>query len=328
MSRKLNNKTLLILLLGLIGILVITKLITSKKSVRTLDTELVQIDTSQVTSMKIYPMAENGQEILFERNEGKWSVSMNGISGVADRNSVRNSLSELINLKTERLVSRTEDKWGEFHVNDSLGTRVVIQEGRKKTLDLVIGRFDYQPPPGGYQGYGQNRFSGVSYVRKSSDAEVYAVQGFLAMSFNQNFNTWRDQSFLSFASTQLTKIIYKYPADTGFIALKSQSGWMVSGLPADSASMAQYLNAISRKRSSDFEDGFQPSSPPEYEVTFEGDNMIPMHIRAFSQPGGGFILNSSLNPDSWFHSSRDGLFAQLFKRPEDFLPETGDPATQ
>ena len=319
MSKKINNKALLIVFLALSGILVISKLITSRKSERTLDTEIVQIDTARITRMLLFPLAEDGKEIAFTKEGSDWTIKMDKVSSPADEVSIQRSLSELINLKTERLVARSEDRWGEFHVDDSLGTRLIIKEGRKTTLDLVIGRFEYQPPPGGYQGYGQNQFSGNTYVRKASDDEVYAVQGFLALNFNQNFNTWRDQSLFNFSPSQLTKAVFDYPADSGFIAQKSEAGWLVGGLPADSASMANYINSISRKRSSAFEDGFQPSSPPDYQATFEGENMTPTHIRAFAQPDGKVILNSSINPESWFLSSMDNLFADIFKRAEDLL---------
>jgi len=319
MSKKINNKTLLIVFLSLTALLIITKLFTSRKSERTLDTELVQIDTAGITEMLLYPQAENGEEIVFTKKGSDWTIMMNEVTGPADHVSIRRSLSELMNLKTERLVARTGDRWKEFNVDDSLGTRLIIKEGKKKTLDLVIGRFEYQPPPGGYQGYGQNQFSGNTYVRKTSDEEVYAVQGFLALNFNQNFNTWRDQSLSNFSPSQITKIVFDYPADSGFIAQKSETGWLVGGLPADSASMAEYISNISRKRSSAFEDGFHSSSPPDYQLTLEGENMTPIHIRAFTQPQGDVILNSSINPSSWFRSSMDDLFADIYKRAEDLL---------
>ncbi len=322
MSGKINNKTLLYVFVGLIGILVITKLLTSNKLVRTLDTELVIIDTSRITHIQLYPRSETGEEIEFEKIGTKWTVSSNNIRGAADHNSLNRSLSELINLKTERLVARSEDKWGEFQVSDSLSTRLVIHEGKKKTLDLVIGRFDYQPPPGGIQGFQgnqQNQFSGVSYVRKYSEAEVYAVEGFLGLSFNQGFNTWRDQTISNLNQSQISRLVFDYPADSGFIAQRSQAGWQVAGLPADSASMVQYLNEISRKRSSSFEDGFQPSVAPDYQLNIEGDNMPQIVIRAFSQPGGDVILNSSINPETYFRSSRNDIFAEIFKPASNLL---------
>lgn len=319
MSGKINNNSLLYVFIALTGILVVTKLITSKKSVRTLNTELVQIDTSRITSIRLYPRAETGEEIIFERNGGNWTVSSKGVIAAVDQNSLKRSLSELVNLKTERLVARSKDKWEEFQVSDSLSTRIIIKEGKKETLDLIIGRFDYQPPAGGYQGYQQNQFTGLSYVRKNADEEVYAVQGFLGLSFNQNFNTWRDQTITSLTQSQITKLVFEYPADSGFIAQKSPTGWMVGGLSADSTQMAQYLSAISRKRSPDFEDGFQPSAPPEYKLTIEGDNMAPILLRAFRQPDGEICLNSSMNPNSWFRGSRDDIFGDIFKPAENLI---------
>jgi hypothetical protein len=247
---------------------------------------------------------------------------MNDVTAPADPTSVQRSLTELLNLETERLVARSEDKWEEFQVGDSLSTRVIVKEGKKKTMDLVIGRFDYQPPPQGYQGYPgqqQNQFMGLSYVRKHSEDEVYAVEGFLGLSFNQNFNSWRNQVITNLNTAQISKLVFEYPADSGFIAQKTETGWMVAGLAADSASMATYLNRMVRKRSSSFEDGFQASMSPDYQVTIDGDNMPPVIIRGYAQPGGDVILNSSLNPQSWFRSRQDDIFKDIFKGSGNFL---------
>lgn len=319
MAGKINNRILLIVLLGLVTAFVVTRFLTHKKSLRTLDTELVRIDTSAITSMTLTPKAETEKKLVFDRDGSEWTVSRNERSATADPAVVRQSLSTLLNLQTERLVSRTKDKWSNYNVTDSLGIRVEIREGKKKTLDLVLGRFDYKQPAGGYQGYGQNQISGVTYVRKSGENEVYAVQGFLAMDFFQNFNKWRNQNLLNLSSSKLSKIVYEYPADSGFIAQKSESGWMVAGLSADSAAMAKFLSSISRKRSSEFVDDYKPPESPDYQVSFEGENMTPVHIKAFRRGEDDFVLNSSINPESWFHSKRQGLFSQLFKRPGDLL---------
>lgn len=324
MSKKINNRILLIVLLGLVAVLVLTRLLTYKRSVRTLDTELVGIDTAAVTSMILYPKAEHGSKLVFDRNGTNWTVSKDERSASADASAVRRSLAALLNMKTERLVSRAKDKWSDYSVNDSLGTRVEIREGKKKTLDLVLGRFDYKPPPGGYQGYGQNQVTGVTYVRKAGQNEVYAVEGFLGMNFNQNFNTWRNQNLLNLSTSKLSKIVYDYPADSGFIAQKSANGWMVAGLSADSTAMAKFLSSISRKRSSEFVDDYKPPASPDYQVTFEGENMTPIQIKAYRRGENDFILNSSINPESWFHSQGQGLFSQLFKRPGELLGQGKD----
>ncbi len=323
MSGKFNNRTLLIVFLGLAGILVLTRVFTAKKAERTLDTDLVKIDTGRISSIYIYPQAEQGAELVFSRNGIAWIVSKDELSAPADKYSIGHALDELLNLKADRLVARSEEKWPEFHVNDSLGTRVLVKEGKKTTLDMIIGRFNYQPPPGGYSGYGQQYGTGITYVRNSDEDEVYAVEGFLAMSFNQGFNNWRDQTICRLTKDQITKVVFEYPADSGFVAQKLDVNWTINGIMADSNSMAQYLNGLSRKSHGDFADGFSPLSNPLYQVTFEGINMDPLLIRVYSQVGDELILHSSINPESYFRITRDGLFKDIFKNSAGLISGSG-----
>jgi hypothetical protein len=314
MSGKFNNRNLLLVFLGLAIILVLTRVFTAKKAERTLDTDLVDIDTSRISSIFIYPQAEQGAELAFSRRGTDWIVTRDELSAPADRYSIDNTLNELLNLKADRLVARSKEKWAEFHVNDSLGTRVLIKEGKKTTLDMIIGRFNYQPPPGGYSGYGQQQYgTGITYVRKNAEDEVYAVEGFLAMSINQGFSNWRDQAICRLTKDKITRIVFDYPADSGFIAQKTDVNWTINGILADSTSMAQYLNGLSRKSHGDFADGFSPLSNPVYQVTFEGMNMDPLLIRVYSQVSDELILHSSINPESYFRITMDGLFKEILK---------------
>jgi hypothetical protein len=313
MSGKFNNRILLIVFIGLAGILILSRLFTAKKAERTLETNLVEIDTGRISSMHIFPVAEKGAELIFSRSGSGWVVSKEGKTVPADNYSVDNALNDLINLKADRLVARSKDKWADYSVDDSLGTRVLIKEGKKTTLDLVIGRFNYQPPAGGYTGYGQQYGTGITYVRKGGEDEVYAVEGFLAMSFNQEFNNWRDQTISRLTRDQVNKIIFEYPADSGFVAQKLDEHWTIKGLPADSTSMAQYLNGMSRKSHREFADDFSPLSSPPFQVTFEGMNMEPLLIRVYVRDGSELVLHSSINPESYFRITRDGLFKDIFK---------------
>jgi hypothetical protein len=313
MSGKFNNRTLLIVLLGLAGILVLTRVFTAKKAERTLAADLVEIDTGRISNIFIYPQAEQGAELAFSRTGFAWTVSKDDLVVPADNFSIGNVLDELIKLEADRLVARSQEKWPEFHVNDSLGTRVLIKEGKKTTLDMIIGRFNYQPPTGGYSGYGQQYGTGITYVRNSDEDEVYAVEGFLAMSFNQGFNNWRDQTVCRLTMDQITRIVFEYPADSGFVAQKLDKNWTIKGILADSTSMAQYLNGLSRKSHGEFADGFSPVSNPVYQVTFEGLNMDPLLIRIYSQLGDELILHSSINPESYFRITKDGVFRDIFK---------------
>jgi len=322
MSKKFNNRNLLIILVILAGVLVVGRLTKFKKSSRTLNTEIVSIDTSRVTSMNLFPTAEKGGELIFEKKDGKWTVTKDDLTVTADPAAIENALNELVNLKTDQLVARSKDKWNAYNVTDSLGSRLLINEGKKTTLDLVIGRFNYKPSQNPYGGgYGQNQGTGFTYVREHNSDEIYSTQGFLAMTFNRNFNSWRDQTITNFTPSQVSKVVFDYPADSGFIAQKSGTGWMVSGLPADSASMAGYLSRASRKRNTNFVDENKPTGAPDYQVTFEGDNMQPLRVEAYRQTDGSYVMHSSINPDSWFSIRQDNFFKDLYKSNTDLLPK-------
>jgi len=323
MSGKFNNRTLLIVFLGLAGILVLSRVFTAKKAERTLVADLVEIDTGRISSIYIYPQAEQGAELTFSKKGRAWIVSKDELSVPADKYSIGHTMEELLNLKVDRLVARSEEKWPEFQVTDSLGTRVIVKEGKKTTLDMIIGRFNYQPPPGGYTGYGQQYGTGITYVRNSDEDEVYAVEGFLAMSVNQGFNNWRDQNICSLTKDQITKVVFDYPADSGFVAQKLDVNWTINGILADSTSMAQYLDGLSRKSHGNFADGFSPLSTPLFQVSFEGMNMDPLLIRVYSQDGDELILHSTINPDSYFRITRNGLFKDIFRSSAGFISGSG-----
>ena len=76
MSGKFNNRTLLFVFLGLAGLLVLTRVFTAKKAVRTLDTELVEIDTGRISNILLYPQADQGKELAFSRTGSGWTVTL------------------------------------------------------------------------------------------------------------------------------------------------------------------------------------------------------------------------------------------------------------
>lgn len=319
MASKFNNKILLIVLVILAGLFILTRTIKQKRSSGNLKTDIVKVDSSAVNSILLYPSAEKGAEIMFSRIGKKWRVAKGEITADADKNNIDNMFAELINLKPESVITRNKDKWKDYGVTDSLGTRVVIKEGKKTVLDLIVGRFDYQQSPSGYGGYGGNYGTGRTYIRLKEETDVYVVKGFLAMSFNQTFKNWRDQIFLKTDRNSINLLTFDYPADSGFVAMKSDSIWIIEGITADSSAMASYLNELSRKSNSAFIDGYSPVIGPDYQLTINGTNMTPVIIKAYRKGENEYVMNSSQNPDSYFTSPPTGLFGNIFKPKSQFL---------
>jgi hypothetical protein len=319
MASKFNNKILLIVLVILAGLFILTRTLKEKRSSGNLKTDIVKIDSSSVSSILLYPSAEKGAEILFSRNGNTWQVTKGEITADADKGNIDNMFTELINLRPDHIIATNKDKWGDYGVTDSLGTRVIMKEGKKTVLDLIVGRFDYQQSPSGYGGYGGNYGTGRTYIRLKDEINVYDVKGFLAMSFNQTFKNWRDQTFLKTDRNSINLLTFDYPADSGFVAMKSDSVWIIEGITADSSAIASYLNSLSRKSNSTFIDGYSPVIGPDYQLTINGTNMAPVIIKAYRRGDNDFVMNSSQNPDSYFTSPRSGLFGNIFKPKSQFL---------
>ena len=79
MAKKMDNKTLLILLIILIAIFIVSRFIKTNKTEKSFKTELVFVDTAKVTSILLYPEAENHEEIKFIKEDGEWLVSKDDI---------------------------------------------------------------------------------------------------------------------------------------------------------------------------------------------------------------------------------------------------------
>lgn len=333
MLKKLNTKTLVIIFTSLVVIIFITKIFDDKKGGRTFKEELVNIDTSFVNVVLVYPNSEQHKEIKLTKNVESWTVQRETISSEADTSYVRNLLGTFSLVKPQRLAATEESKWKEYNVDDSLGTRVKFLSGEKVLLDIVVGKFSFN----------NMTRSGISYLRLSGEEDVYAVDGFIPMAVNQPFNEWRNKSIFKGNKEDWTKISFSYPGSS-FILLKDNGKWELrperfaaiaagvvaepvrsemEGLIIDSNKVDQYLNELANLSSSSFVDNYSPSSSPAMWLTIEGNNMAaPVTIKAFpSDSINQFIINSSFNTNAYFSAAKGNLTGRIFKKLPDFQKE-------
>ncbi len=142
LSKFLNTKTLIILLVVLGLIYLISKL--TEREERTFKSEMVSIDTAVVTKMIIHPkLGDQGKEVSFTKTGAEWKLESDGKSYKPDPTSVKNILSELVRMKSERVAATEEAKWKEFEVTDSTATRIMLYNDSKLLADLYVGKFNY-----------------------------------------------------------------------------------------------------------------------------------------------------------------------------------------
>jgi hypothetical protein len=320
MSKKFDNKILLYVFLALIIIFAGVKLYNLKFTDSTLNTKIVDIDTSRVTKLLLYPTTEKRDEIKFYKEGKDWKLSKGKLIVDPESNAIQNFFALLLNIKVQRLASKEKSKWPEYNLTDTAATRVKVYQGDKLTLDLYIGKFNYQRSNDPYQMYGRG-ISGSTFVRLGGEPEVYVVDGFLTFTFNQQFNSFRKQSIARLEKEKVNKLTFKYPGDSSFTISQSGKNWMIGDQKADSAKMAEYLNSLNYKNSSSFDDNFVPSGMAQYNLIIEGKDMKTLAIDGYVRANDSYILNSNQNSKSWFSSPYKGLFTEIFKSKKSFFKD-------
>ena len=321
MSKRFDNKRILYILAGLIVILALTILVKVPREKATIKEKLVDIDTSRVNKIIIIPKISDGYQFEFIRRNGRWIIQHDNITTVPEKNAVQRILTDVQSIRPKSLEAVDKSKWKDFNLTDSLATRVKLLDEKGKNLgDLMIGKFSYSQARNPYSNPNANGIEGISYVRLHDDNKVYGIDGFLSLSFSGKFNDYRDKSFLKVKKEDVIKISLKLPADSSFILNKKDSVWYDGGHIADSLAVASYLNSLMYLNGQDIRDNFKPVLNPEIELTIEGNNLMNISVKCYKGDNDNeYILNSSLNPDIYFTSRKDGIFSKLFKSEKYFL---------
>lgn len=323
MFNRIKEKQLIIVLGVLVVILVISMISGNTSKNRSFMGALTRIDTASVSSIIITPVGDE-PEIVLNREGNNWTVDGGDGAWNADNRTARQMLTTLSELTAKRLAAKDKDRWNNFEVTDSLGTRVQVKNGKKTVADLVVGKFSYAPPPqqGGQPYMQQQQGTMTSYVRLTGDKEVYAVDGFLRMMFNRQTDELRDRKVLELNRNKLARISFRLPGEQ-FSLQRSDTRWMIDGLMADSASTAGYLASVYRLNSSAFLPGDEaPSGNPTHTVVFEDTLGVRMaEVDLFFSDSANIALESSQNPGTLFDGSADGLFEKVIMSKAGFLGE-------
>ena len=297
MFKKASNNILSLVFVALLLVVVILFFFDSGKNERTLREVLVDIDTSAVTQILIFSKANNYQPTKVFKQNDKWLVELkNGKTASVTDQKISQTLSEISGIVPKRLAARNKEKWGEFQV-DSSGTRVQVFEGNDLSLDIVIGRFNYQ----------QQMRSVSTYVRLHNDIDVYEVDGFLAMTFGKDANAFRDGTVVKDDSNSWTKLQFDYPADSSFTLNKMNNKWYINGNETDSAKTVAYLRKISNFTQNRFvdDDVIQSGQKSTYKLTISTDKLEFIELSAYVD-STNYVIISSENPETQFDGKSFG----------------------
>ncbi len=317
MATKLNNRKLLIVLIVLIGVFALVRYFNSSKTKGNFDPNNIELDTASITEVLLYPKVNDHQEIRLFLENDQWMVQKGDFKTKAMRSSVLALINTIQNIKPIRLAARSEDKWENFQVNDSLATKVKVLQKGKDDIGIMIGKFSYKQSPQGNPS--QQGIKTISYFRMEGENEVYATNGFLVMTFNRDINAFRDQTLLKANKENIRKLDFNMPGDSSFTIQLIDSTWMVNDLKANETKVEQLLNKMVMNNQNQFADNFTPEGAAMNSLSIKGNNMEMINIQAYDFDSTSVIMNSSLNSEVMFKIPKSGFYNELFKPAQFYL---------
>jgi hypothetical protein len=315
--KKLNNKILIIVLIALVGIFVLVRLFRAPALESNLKKELVAVDTSTVTLIKLWPKTDGG-EIQFVKEGKKWLLKKGEKSYNLEQGAASTMLGSLIKMIPQKMATRKKEKWSEYQVGDS-STRVQILADGDLVADVRFGRIGFnQNQMQQQQQMGGGGFGGVfTYVRLEGEDEVYTVDGFLESSFNRGLNDWRDKSLLRIQKEQVSKVSFNYP-DSGFVAQKRERKWWIGDQLADSTKLNVYLNQLELKNASSFADDFTPSRQPDISLNIDSSSGPLATLQAWKREKD-WVVTSTHQAGVYFSTEGSGIFNAVFERKKNLV---------
>lgn len=317
-----NYKVLLVIVAILAAVIVIISLTGNED--RTFRSKVLIIDPDAITGLHVYDPQSKEDIKLVRNSENSWTLHKGDQEYVGDEDAVRNVLHMLNDMQTESVVTRQEEKWEEYQVNESTGINVKLFQDDELVDELYIGKFTYKvdedTKKNAMMGRQQNTKM-TSYVRPAEEDNVYALNGILRMNFTNGSSIYRKKNIMDQDYESLGKLTYSYPGKE-LILEKKGTKWFLNEQPADSAATVKYLRSLARLRNSSFIDtanigGMQPS----HKLEVEGTGFTPVIVEAYPSQDStiGYYITSSINPGTVWNGNTGNLFDKIFKTEVDFF---------
>lgn len=305
---KFSNKTLLLLLVVLAAAVGAVKCFDSKKGERNFRSELVEdVDSAKVSTILIYPKSKKGEEVKLTKEGAGWKVKItDSKSQQVDSARMTGLFKAILSLKPTRLAARGSDKWKEFEV-DTTGSRLVVKEGDKTTLDIIIGKFNFS---GGREV--------ETLVRLSGEDETYAVNGFLDGTFNTGIDAYRDKTIVKGSKDNFTKLAFAFADTMSYFIEKQDSMWLIDGVTGVNATETEnFLNTLAALNAVSFVDdvdatGLLASHTLEIDDTQGNKTKVEGFIQNNRK-----IIRSSQNADNLLNG--DGVWEKVFADKSKFI---------
>lgn len=266
----------------------------------TIPTTVVSYDSLQLNRLVVDTKDGEPYELILEN--GTWKLQVGEKLVAIESEGLESALVSIKSAKPKRVVSRKEENWPTYEVDEESCTKLMFYNGSEALAGVCIGKLDFN----------QQKRSMTTFIRQYDANDVYIVDGPITFDWNKQANDWRNKQLVSVNAGDIQKVVVS--GISNFSLVKSEElGWSTQGIDLDSAGIEQYISAIANVTSSEFNDEVEVAEAGSPSLTLEiytdTENVtVSMHSTA-----KGEVLQSTSNPGSMF--SPGELMSKLLPAP-------------
>ncbi len=287
-------------LAGLLLLFAISQLF-NKREDRSFKSELFALDTSSIDKVILHTQADGHKEVLLSKSGSTWKAKQGSKQVDIEAGSLDGILKELLSIKVKSIAIQSKERFQEYEISDSMGSRVQVYAGAKKIADFYSGKFGFNPQTN----------SMISYIREAGESTVYAVDGFQSMTFNASFSNFRDKTISQIAPEQITSINLNSNGQNHAL-IKNNNTWSIDGKPLmDSTAILNYLNSLQALRGTDIVDDINPTTPAHHATIMTADQSINIDIYPSQDSIKPFLIHSSINSSVYFKEDSMGTYQSM-----------------
>jgi hypothetical protein len=233
----------LLLLAVLLVLLGVYWLVQSGKPVVEADRPFMAVDSAKVNKLDV---VASGESVQLVKQGDNWMMTQ-PVNYPAASKTVEAAVGKLKDMKKLALVTEKKDRFSEFQVDDSAGTKVTVGDGAK-TYTMYVGKMSP---------------TGNSYARMDGSDQVWEVGGGNSGMFKRKAKDWRDKTITELSTADMKKFTLVYPGQTITVE-KQDTLWNVtdgkSSFVAQKSTMDRLTNMLSRMQTVDFADTLPPTA--------------------------------------------------------------------
>jgi len=177
-----------------------------------------------VTRVEVHTL-ETGGSLRLERGERTWTVD--GLQ--VDMSKIESLLGAISQFSSSVLVARNPDNHAALGVSDSTGRRIDVFTEAGGPYSFHLGNRD--ATAGGY------------FVRSTGDARVFRVDGPVGGYLGRERDGWRNRVIASTDTATVRDLVIRREGDE-IVLRRSDAGWELDGVVADSTAMAGLLSML------------------------------------------------------------------------------------